>query len=234
MRVDFAECAPAEAGDWLAAFKLFRASADVMVGERKPLRAAQAASAGLARCAETARGLDIRDDAQAKAYFTSHFDAWRIGAEAGGFLTGYYEPIVPGSLIPTPDFTAPILARPADLGTLTPYPTRAEIEARGGKAIVWLRDAVEVFYIQVQGSGRVVLSDGAELRLTYDGRNGRPYTSIGRLAIDRGAILANEMSLARLKGYLRDRGVLPGEAGRALMQEKPILHLLPRRACARH
>ena len=100
-----------------------------------------------------------------------------------------------------------------------PTPPAPKSRAAAAKAIVWLRDAVEVFFIQVQGSGRVVLPDGSQLRLIYDGRNGRPYTSIGRLAIQRGAIGEGEMSLARLKAYLRESGVSQGQPGRALMQE---------------
>ena len=218
-RVDFADCAPAGDGDWLAAFELFKASADAMLGERAPLRVARAATSGLKECAAAARGLDLKDDAEARSFFAAHFHAWRVGARGEGFLTGYYEPRVFGSRSPTAAFTAPILARPRDLAMRSPYPTRAEIERNGGEAIVWLRDAVEVFFIHVQGSGRVVLPDGSELRLIYDGRNGRPYTSIGRLAIQRGAIGEEEMSLARLKRHLRESGVLPGQPGRALMQE---------------
>ena len=72
--------------------------------------------------------------------------------------------------------------------------------------------------IQVQGSGLVELTDGRRLRLIYDGRNGRPYTSIGRGLIEAGEIREAEMSLARLKGWLRAAGVRPGERGRAWMQ----------------
>ena len=81
---------------------------------------------------------------------------------------------------------APILARPKNLGALAPYPDRRAILSGAIDSetmpVVWLRDAVEVFLIQVQGSARVKLDDGTKLRLIYDGRNGRPYTSIGRKA----------------------------------------------------
>ena len=84
--------------------------------------------------------------------------------------------------------------------------------------MLWLADAVEVFFVQVQGSARVTLPDGREVRLAYDGRNGQPYTSIGRLLIEAGEIPEREMSLARLKAWLRANGLEPGDRGRALMQ----------------
>ena len=73
--------------------------------------------------------------------------------------------------------------------------------------------------MQVQGSARLRLPDGLALPLTYDGRNGWPYTSIGRLMIERGLISAGEMSLDALKAALRRLGLRPGEAGRRLMPE---------------
>ena len=161
---------------------------------------------------------------------------------SAGFLTGYYEPVVEGALAPSARFTAPILARPPDLvsfapgegprdfdptlagarrradGGFEPYPERAKIEDAGHAPIVWLEDAVEVFLIQVQGSARVNLPDGRQMRLVYDGRNGLAYTSIGRWLIDAGEIPESEMSLARLKAWLRAHGLRPGEPGRELMR----------------
>src|SRR5262249_34188527 len=69
--------------------------------------------------------------------------------------------------------------------------------------LVWLADPVEAFFAQVQGSARIKLPDGSFLPITYDGKNGHPYTSIGRVLIERGVISANAMSLARLSEYLR-------------------------------
>jgi membrane-bound lytic murein transglycosylase A len=181
----------------------------------------------------------------ARAFFTTHFRPHRI---AGGpaFFTGYFEPLVEGSLTRSAEFTAPILSRPADLvtlaadqplsspygllqaalrapdGSLAPYPDRAAVEAGAlsGRAdpLVWLSDPVEVFIIQVQGSARVRLADGRMLRLSYAGRNGWPYTSIGRILVEEAHIPAAEMSLARLKQWIRDNGQELGQAGRALMQ----------------
>jgi membrane-bound lytic murein transglycosylase A len=165
---------------------------------------------------------------------------------AAGFLTGYYEPRLKGSLTPSPEFSAPVLARPDDLvtfaagqapssfdpalsgaqrlpgGALRPYPERAAIEAAAeageGRPILWLRDHVELFMAQVQGSARVDLVDGGAVRLAYDGRNGQPYTSIGRLLIESGEISPADMSLTRLKSWLRAHGQAPGDKARNLMQ----------------
>ncbi|MBW0006048.1 MAG: MltA domain-containing protein [Hyphomicrobiales bacterium] len=146
------------------------------------------------------------------------------------FFTAYFEPTTEGSLERGGRFQAPILARPADLVTLPeperldscdllltsarrvgkrhlPYPDRGAIESGAlsdqGLELVWLEDCVEVFIVQVQGSARVTLTDGRKIRLRYDGRNGWPYTSVGRPLIEEGAIAEGEMSLEALTGWLR-------------------------------
>jgi len=247
-RDDFSvEPAPFEAlagfdeDDALGAFSVFVKSARAIVEDAAPLRAALAASAGLRRAAREALAAPPHDAGDARRFLTAHFRPFRVRPNSGrGFLTGYYEPWVSGSVVPTADFTAPILARPADLvtlavgaapfdpqataarrlgeGSLGPYPDRAAIEAEALNPLLWLADPVEVFLIQVQGSGRVELTDGRRVRLVYDGRNGLPYTSIGRLLIEAGEIAESEMSLARLKSWLRANDSAPGGRARALMQ----------------
>jgi membrane-bound lytic murein transglycosylase A len=192
-----------------AAFGAFRAVAETLLSGSGPLRAARPATPGLLKAARAAMRASAND---AEAFFAEHFEPRPLGR---GFLTGYYEPWVEGALEASPEFAAPLLARPADLGERTPYPTRAGIEAEMRDPVVWLGDAVETYLIQVQGSARVRLRDGSWRRLVYDGRNGRPYTSIGRRLIETGAIPEPEMSLARLKSWLRENP----ERGRALMRE---------------
>jgi membrane-bound lytic murein transglycosylase A len=234
-----------DADDALAAFAAFVVSARALCGEIAPTRPARAASPRLVAIAREALSANVRDAAEARRFFTERFQPFRVegqGADGAGFLTGYYEPLVKGSLTRAPAFAAPVLARPGDLvafapggtppgfdpalagaqrmsdGTLRPYPDRAEIEAEDRPALLWLPDSVEVFLAQVQGSARVALPDGRQVRLAYDGRNGQPYTSIGRLLIEAGEIAEPDMSLARLKSWLREHGLGPGERGRALMQ----------------
>jgi membrane-bound lytic murein transglycosylase A len=190
-------------------------------------------------------------DAAARAFFETWFDAWRVvrpglagePARTEGFLTGYFEPEVEGSLEPGPGFAAPLLARPDDLvpleagdprppgldpalraarrgpdGALVPYPDRAAIEdgALGDRArpVAWLRDAVDVLVMQVQGSGRVRLPDGRTLRVAYDGRNGQPYSSVARLIVGEGHLPLENLTLARWTGWLRANP----EAGRRLIR----------------
>jgi len=159
---------------------------------------------------------------QARRFFETHFTPCAIetGEEPPAFLTGYYEPVVSGALERSAAFTEPVFARPGDLDQRVPYPSRAEIEAMGTahfQPLVWLADAIEVFMIHVQGSAAVDLPDGRRVRLTYAGRNGQPYSSIGRALIEAGEIAQDEMSLVRLKQWVRDKGQAPGEAGRALL-----------------
>ena len=226
-----------ESAGFSQAFSAFAAFSRRLVAGGSALRVAKAPPPSLFRVAALA--LDA-DPAEARAFFERNFEPRRIAAEA--FVTGYYEPEVLGSLTASREFSAPILARPADLisfapgegpkdfdptlagarrradGTLAPYPDRADIEAEERNPIVWLADAVEVFMIQVQGSARVTLPDGRKARLVYDGRNGKPYTSIGRSLIAAGEIGADEMSLARLKSWLRANGLQPGQRGREEMR----------------
>jgi membrane-bound lytic murein transglycosylase A len=243
--VGFDDLVGFEADDALAAFAAFSRSARALCDGAAPTRPARAPSPRLVAIAREALEAEIRDAADARRFFSTRFRAYRVNSEEAdgkGLVTGYYEPRLKGSPTRAAEFTAPILARPRDLvtfppgaapagfdpalsgaqrladGTLRPYPDRAAIEAEGGEALLWLADPVEVFFVQVQGSARVELPDGREVRLAYDGRNGRPYTSIGRLLIEAGEIPEREMSLARLKAWLRERGLSPRERGRATMQ----------------
>ncbi len=158
-----------------------------------------------------------------------------------GFLTGYFEPELEGSAEAAPGFATPVLARPDDLVSFAPgetrpgldpalraaragetgfapYPDRAAIEdgALGARAqpLLYLRDPVDLFVLQVQGSGRVRLTDGRAVRVLYDGRNGRPYTSVAKLIVREGHLPLEGLTLARWTGWLRAHP----ETGRRLMR----------------
>ena len=167
----------------------------------------------------------------ARAFFERHFVAHRvIGGDVPGLLTAYYEPILPGARVRSAEFNVPLHRRPDDLVTLiddaargaradeithgrrTPtgvvaYASRREIDqgALGGRGLelFYVADAVERFFLQVQGSGVIRLPDGEQVRVTYDGKNGYPYTSVGRYLIDQGAVSADDMSLEVLARWLR-------------------------------
>lgn len=178
----------------------------------------------------------------ARAFFESRFTPHVIAESGPGFVTGYYEPEIEGSYVQSETFQVPVYRRPGDLLTLAPdaerarfndritgmrttpegevpYYTRADIWAGAlagrGLELLYLRDEVELFYMQVQGSGLVRLAEGGTVRLSYDGKNGHPYTSIGSLLVDRGEIAPEAMSMAAVRAWLR-----ADEArGRALMEE---------------
>lgn len=168
-------------------------------------------------CAQ-ARALDPPDDAQARAFFRRYFVPHAVYADGGGvtgLITGYYEPVLNGSLKRTRRFRYPVYGRPSNLlkidlsslypelrgkvlrGRVTgdrvvPYYSRAEIDARGaplkGREILWVDDPVGLFFLQIQGSGKVVLPDGSRMEVAYADQNGHPYVPLGRCLSDRGVL----------------------------------------------
>lgn len=190
------------------------------------------------RLAPTVKSADA-----ARAFFERHFVPHEVRhSGAPGLLTGYYEPVLDGSRAPESRFSVPILRRPPDLVNLVreeergaladgltharktdagvePYATRAEIEngALEGRDLefLWLADPVDTFFMHIQGSGRIRLPDGSLIRVTYDGKNGHPYTSVGRYLIDAGHFTAEQMTLDALKVWLAADAV----RGRKVMQE---------------
>jgi membrane-bound lytic murein transglycosylase A len=151
-------------------------------------------------------------------------------------FTGYYEPFIMGAKAPTGLFAYPIYGKPKDLATVDlsafsedfkgrrivgrwtgetfiPYYDRSDIEstdALSGKAdiLAWAKDPVDLFFLQIQGSGRVILSDGEVKRIQYAGSNGRPYRSIGKWLMDEGRIPKENMSMQAIRDYL---ALHPGE-----------------------
>lgn len=148
-----------------------------------------------------------------------------------GFLTGYYEPVIDGSQAPTAEFPVPLYRRPPNLVAsgarslggafpskgvkvgrrvgrrfIAPYYTRGEIEdgALDGwhLEICWVRSQLDMLFAQIQGSARIRLQDGAILRVNYDSYNGWPYTSVGRVLIDRGLMTKDEVSMQRIRAWM--------------------------------
>ncbi|WP_292527915.1 MltA domain-containing protein [Methylocystis sp.] len=229
------------ADDLAAAFEAFRRSAKIIAADAQEQRSAVPPPPSLILAARAARA-SVDDAAD---FFRRWFHPRLIKAQ--GFVTAYYEVEVDARLSPEPGFTTPVLSRPLDLvtlneaplvlpsrekltsarrqadGALVPYPDRRAIEEEGAAPsahpLAYVRDPVELFLIQVQGSARLRLRDGGVMALTYAGRNGWPYTSVGRLLVERGLATKTEMSLDIMKETLRRLGAGPGEAGRRLMQE---------------
>lgn len=200
-------------------------------------------------CARAIRAGSL-DRAAARTFFEDNFLPIRIRklGDQAGFLTGYYEPIVDGSRFPTREFTVPLYRRPPDLiaagatqpggpfpnsgrafrrtssGELVPYYDRGEIEdgALDGQhlEICWLRSATDALFIQIQGSARVRLEDGTMLRLNYDAHNGYPYVPVGRALIERNIIPREEMSMHRIREWMRAN---PDEAREVRRQNKSVV-----------
>jgi membrane-bound lytic murein transglycosylase A len=239
----FSDLAGWAADDHAAAFRAFRRSCEHNVAEVPALRPALAPDGSLARVCREALAFRGPTNSSARAFFESRFSPFAIRpSEGAGFLTGYYEPEFEGARDRSGPFRVPLLARPDDLVTIPPgdrlpgldphlqaarrtpsgyepYPDRAEIEdgalGERAKPIVHLREPGEAFIIHVQGSARIRIPDGTTLRIAYAGRNGHPYTSIGRILVERGEIPLEAMSLERLMAWLAAHP----EAARALMRQ---------------
>ena len=155
-----------------------------------------------------------------------------VGRDGRGevLYTGYYEPLLDGSLVRSEEYSFPIYARPKDLisidlsrfsekykgeriigrfanRTVVPYYERREIDSEGaldGNAdvLAWAKDPIDVFFLQIQGSGKVDLDNGDVLHVHYHTSNGRAYRSIGKLLIDEKKITREEMSMQKIREYL--------------------------------
>jgi membrane-bound lytic murein transglycosylase A len=174
--------------------------------------------------------------AGAAAFFRDRFDWARVGT-GEAFATGYYEPEIRGSRIRLPGYETPIYAVPADLvrctrpdggegrgridetGTCVLYFTRAEIEdgalANRGLEIAWAADPIDLFFLQIQGSGRLLLPDGSVMRIGYANQNGREYVAIGRLLRERNLLPTGGATMRDIVNWIRAHP----EEGRALMRE---------------
>jgi membrane-bound lytic murein transglycosylase A len=217
--------------DHAAAFATFLRSCRALVHGGVAPRPARSMHAALAAICRRALSAPTLDRAQARAFFEANFRPLRITklGQSEGFLTGYYEPIAEGSRVRTEDFTVPLYRRPGDLVTarsrrkgefpnkgavlrkvgkrkFVPYFDRAEIEdgALDGRQleICWLKNPIDAFFIQIQGSARIRLQDGTMLRVNYDAHNGQPYTPVGRILIDRNIISKDEMSMDRIRDWM--------------------------------
>jgi membrane-bound lytic murein transglycosylase A len=205
------------------------------------VRAAQPVPDSLKQLITAAQTIASASAAQARRFFETMFQPLRIEPEGGnGFLTSYFEPEFRASRQRSDRFSAPLLGRPDDLVTfpvgepapqpldplfaaarrtasgLEPFPTRTAIEmgALHGQALeqAYLHP-VDLFFMQVQGSGRLLFEDGCKARFAYAGRNGWPYTSIGKVIVAEGHMTLAGMTLEKLMGWLKDH---PVEAQRIL------------------
>jgi membrane-bound lytic murein transglycosylase A len=232
MPVAWADIAGWREDDHLQAYKAFRTSCRPISAQRQAPADPKALGISLRDPCRAARALDISDDAKAKGFFEAHFLPLRISrlGEGEGFVTGYYEPVIDGSLTQTDVYTVPVYRRPSNLFVrgfkqsagslpnkgevfrkigrrkLVPYHDRAAIEdgaiAGRGLEICWLKNQTDLLFTQIQGSARVRLEDGSTLRINYDAHNGYPYTPVGRILIDRGIIPKEQMSMQKIREWM--------------------------------
>ena len=164
---------------------------------------------------------DAGDSAEsARAYFEMFYRPVLVGTPPALF-TGYYEPVLDGSLTRTSRYRYPIYARPPELRDGMVYHSRSQIEAGAisdrGLEIAWLDDPVEVFFLHIQGSGRIRLPDGRMLRVGYGGKNGHAYRSVGKEMVRRGTHTADQVSAQAIRSWVRSN---PGP-GHAMLDTNP-------------
>lgn len=180
---------------------------------------------------DAARVLPAGDEAAARAFFEGLFSVYAVVAPDGareGLVTGYYEPILSGSRTRNERFTQPVYGVPDDLVVvdlagqypelrgmrlrgrlngrrLQPYFSRGEIQAAhgafGAPVIAWVEDPVELFFLQIQGSGQIRLETGERIRVGYADQNGHPYRSLGRHLVERGELVLEEASMQGIKAW---------------------------------
>jgi membrane-bound lytic murein transglycosylase A len=185
-------------------------------------------------CEKAALLPDKPTRAAMKAFFEAHFTPWQVENPDGsnvGLVTGYYEPLLEGSRTRTGRFRYPLYGPPPDLLTVdlgdvvtelkgrrlrgrlegrrvVPYFSRADIELEDspltGDEIAWVSNPVDLFFLQIQGSGRIALPDGTQMRVGYADQNGHPFRSIGRVLVDRGDLPLSKASLQGIKAWATD------------------------------
>lgn len=173
-----------------------------------------------------------------RVFFEEYFTPYAIYAnhDDEGLFTGYYEASLRGSVTKTSKYNYPLYKRPSDLimvdlgdfrdelkgqriagrvieARLKPYEDRAQIEqgalSNQGLELVYVDDPIAAFFLQIQGSGRILLEDGSEMRVGYDGQNGHPYHAIGRTLIEKGVLTKENVSLQTIREWLENN---PAEA----------------------
>jgi membrane-bound lytic murein transglycosylase A len=195
--------------------------------------AGKAHGAAWKRVCDAARSAEGKPGFDPRRFFETNLKPYALLAgdgNASGLVTGYYEPLLRGSRTRSKEFAQPVRGVPDDLLTVdlaaifpelkdkrvrgriegnkvVPYWTRGEIDARGdrlpAKTLLYVDDPVELFFLQVQGSGRVKLPDGSLVRLNYGDHNGHPYQSIGRVLVDRGDLKLEEASMQGIQAWGR-------------------------------
>ncbi len=231
--IDFADIDGWASDDHATAFAAFLESCRALNGSRQSSREVAPITDALKSICERGLAAVPLEEDGARKFFEDNFRPLRISklGDTDGFLTGYYEPIINGSRVPTGEFTAPLYRRPPNLvisgrrkfgdsfpskgvkvgrrvgrRKIVPYYDRGEIEdgALDGwhLEICWLRSQVDVLFAQIQGSARIRLEDGSILRVNYDSHNGWPYLPVGRVLVERKLVPKDEISMQRIRDWM--------------------------------
>lgn len=152
--------------------------------------------------------LVARSKPNPKLFFETFFQPIMMDDGVPGLFTGYFEPQLNGSLRPTPRYNVPLYAFPRNWPEGQRLPTRQEIDSTGvlrgkGLELVWVDDPVAAFFLQIQGSGRVRLTNGRLMRLGYGGANGYQYRSIGQEMVRRNILPEHQVSATRISNWVK-------------------------------
>lgn len=193
-----------------------------------------------------AKSVPPDDKGAARRFFQTNFQPYLVSqsGSTAAKITGYYEPDVAGSTLPGGKYETPILGLPPDLVTIDlgafdpakagemavgrldgrtvkPYYDRFQIENGAvdtrALAIAWVADPVDAYFLQIEGSGRIDLPDGRVMRVTYAGKNGRPYVPIGRVMVQKGLLAPNDVTEQSIRSWLEAHP----ERARAIMDANP-------------
>ena len=197
----------------VAAFQAYLKSCNAIKNANKAARKARPFFGGLYNACMNALALDAPDEKKARKFFEVNFKPIRIAPNqtigpysgTGGFYTGYWELQVKGSRKKTDEFTVPLYRTPR--GRLRHLDRSTIVSgALKGKSleICWIKSPIDAFFAEIQGSIRVKLDTGELLRLNVDASNGRRYTPVGRILIDRGVYTPEEMSMAKIREYMTE------------------------------
>jgi membrane-bound lytic murein transglycosylase A len=161
------------------------------------------------RACAAASHLDDLDAGATRSFFETYFTPFQLANGDGsvdGLVTGYYEPLLHGARVRGGPYQFPLYRWPTRYRAGTALPPRADLERSGaldGNELVWVDDPIEAFFLQVQGSGRIVLDDGTVMRVGFGGSNNQPYRSIGRWLLDHGEITPAQATMQGIKAWAR-------------------------------
>ena len=215
----FAELEGWQNDDTGLAFATFMKSCGAILQASAGERRSRTLLAGLYNACEHGKAAGTLDSAEARKFFEANFKPVQVmpGVRTfgyytgpGGFFTGYYETEVAGSRFPSDEYKVPLYAPPKALAgkktKIFAQYDRKEIVAGAlagkGLEICWVKNPVDAFFAEIQGSTRIKLDTGALLRLNYIASNGKPYTPVGRILIDQGVYTPEEMSMDKIREYM--------------------------------